>query len=410
MYLITGIYLALIFVSMYFLFLFSMLFFRNRNEMFSDKKSKDFFPGVSIVIPAYNEENKIEKTLKSIHSLEYPKDKLEVIVVDDGSTDNTASIVKSFKDVILIQLKKNSGRAAIPINIGIDHAKNEIISIMNADSYPKKDALLYMIEYFKDKNTGAVTGAYLANNPKTFIQKLQNFEYRIIAWNRKLLQFLNAVYVTPGPLSLYRKSVLLEIGKFDEENLTEDIEIAWRILKHNYSVKMCLSAVTYVETPATFKKWWRQRVRWNIGGLQTLNKYKGLMFSRKYDMFGIFVIPLFLSFMLLTLFGLGIISYIFTTKGLFAKEVISKHIETSSKLFPGNLNILLSEMFVFFGVFILLAGILFFYISLSDFNKRGDYTKMVNTSAAAYMIVYHILFPLVFAYSIIRLIIGDKRW
>lgn len=410
MYLLTGIYLVLIFVSMYFLFLFSMLFFRNRNEMFNDKKSKDFFPRISIVIPAYNEEKKIEKTLRRIKELDYPKDKLEIIVVDDGSTDNTANIVRKFEEVILIQCEKNSGRAAIPMNLGVDHAKNEIIAIMNADSYPKKDSLLYLVEYFKDENTGAVTGAYLANDPKTFIQKLQNFEYRIIAWNRKLLQFLNAVYVTPGPLSLYRKSVLLEVGKFDEENLTEDIEIAWRILKHKYAVKTCLSAITYVETPNTLKKWWSQRTRWNIGGIQTLNKYKGLMFSKKYDMFGVFVIPLFLSFMLLTLFGLSIISYLFTTKGLFFGEVVSKHLETSSKLFPGNINIFLSEMFVFFGVFILIAGILFFYISLRDFNKRGEHTEMFNTSAVIYMIAYHILFPWVFAYSILRLIRGDKRW
>lgn len=410
MYFLTGIYLGLIFVSMYFLFLFSLLFFRNRKEMFDDKKSVDFFPGISIVIPAYNEEKTIARTLKKIQELDYPKDKIEVIVVDDGSMDNTAEIVKKFKDVILVHNKNNSGCAAIPMNMGIDHAKNEFIAIMNADSYPEKDVFLYMVPYFKDDKIGAVTGTYLAENPKTVIQKLQNFEYRVIAWNRKLLQFLDAVYVTPGPLSLYRKSVLLEIGKFDEENLTEDIEIAWRILKHRYTIGMCLSAVTYVDTPESLKKWWRQRLRWNMGGMQTLNKYKKCMFSREYDMLGIFVIPLFLSFMVLSVFGLTIISYLFTSKGLFMESVISKHLATSSKLFPGTTNILLSEMFVFFGLLMLILGISLFYIAIKDFNKHGNYTKVVSVSAAAYNIAYHILFPLVFLHSVIKLIRKDRKW
>ncbi|UCD03996.1 MAG: glycosyltransferase family 2 protein [Candidatus Woesearchaeota archaeon] len=410
MYLLTGIYLTLIFISMYFLFLFSLLFFRNRKEMFNDKKSTDFFPRISIVMPAYNEGKNIGRTLRKIRELEYPKDKLEVIVVDDGSTDRTSEIVKKFKEVRIIRHEKNSGYAAIPINTGIDAAKNEIVAIMNADSYPEKEALLYMVPYFKDKKTGAVTGAYLAKDPKTFLQKLQNFEYRIIAWNRKLLHFLNAVYVTPGPLSLYRKSVLLEVGKFDEKNLTEDIEIAWRILKYNYSVKMCLSAITYVETPDTLRKWWKQRTRWNIGGMQTLGKYKRFMFSRKYDMFGVFVIPLFLSFMIISVFGFSVISYIFTSKGLFLESTIIKHIATSSKIFPGELNILLPEMFVFFGLLMLIIGIALFYIAIKDFNKYSKYTKIASISGAAYNLVYHILFPLVFLHSIIRLVKKDRRW
>ena len=108
---------------------------------------------LSVVIPAHNSKKTIKKCLESVVNA-IPKNK-EIIVIDDGSTDNTSEIAKKFKEVRLIRREKNSGCAAIPINAGIDAAKNEIVAIMNADSYPEKDALLYMVHYFKDKKTGA---------------------------------------------------------------------------------------------------------------------------------------------------------------------------------------------------------------------------------------------------------------
>jgi cellulose synthase/poly-beta-1,6-N-acetylglucosamine synthase-like glycosyltransferase len=153
-------------------------------------------------------------------------------------------------------------KAAEPTNIGIKAAKYDYICVTDDDSAPEPDALIKMIGFLQnDSKVAAVTCAVMARGSRTFMQKLQMIEYSIIAWNRKLLDFIDAVYVTPGPFALYKKSALLKVGLFDVNNLTQDIEIVWRLKSKGYSARMCLGARVYSETPDKFKKWWKQRVR-----------------------------------------------------------------------------------------------------------------------------------------------------
>ena len=114
----------------------------------------------------------------------------------------------------------------------------------------------------------------LVSNRKNFLEKVQIIEYKMIAFMRRLLSFVEGVYVTPGPLAMYRKNAFDRVGGFDQKNLTEDIEITWHLVKDGYLIRMSSNARVFTITPNKWKVWFRQRIRWNMGGIQTILKYK----------------------------------------------------------------------------------------------------------------------------------------
>ena len=138
-----------------------------------------------------------------------------------------------------------------------------------------------MIGFFDDSKVGAVTSTVLVRNRNNFILKLQSIEYKVIKFSRKLLEFLDSIYVTPGPLAIYRKSAFDKVKGFDENNLTEDIEITWHLQLKGYKIKMSVPSRVYCVSPTRIKEWINQRNRWNIGGLQTVSKYRK-NFLKKY--------------------------------------------------------------------------------------------------------------------------------
>jgi cellulose synthase/poly-beta-1,6-N-acetylglucosamine synthase-like glycosyltransferase len=293
------------FVGIYFTFLFILLFLSNQKRLLKRPKIKSF-PSVSIIIPAHNEEETIAETIENVKKLEYSKKK-EIIVVDDESTDKTFEIAKKYRNIKVLR-KKRGGKASA-LNFGLKQAKGEIVVCVDSDSYPEKDALLKTIPFFQ-KNVAAVTTSVIVKNAKGVLERLQELEYIMVAWSRKLFEYLDAIYVTPGPMSLYRRDVLQKLGGFDEKNLTEDIEIAWRLMKHNYKIKMALDAKVYTHAPSTIKSWWHQRNRWNIGGLQTTAKYFNLFLKKEFGNIGTFLLPFFsLSYALSTV-GIFLIFYV----------------------------------------------------------------------------------------------------
>ena len=287
----------LILLFLYYFFIYCTVFWilvllENRKKIFVDPKVKEF-PRVSIVIPAFNEEKTIAKAIESCLNLNYPKDKLEVIVVNDGSTDRTREICETYAKKGLIKLinKKNEGKAKA-LNLGIKHASGEIIGCLDADSYYQEDALLKMIGYFKDKEVAAVTPALKTEEPKNWLEKIQHLEYLFSIYLRKLFSFLNCIYVIPGPGSLYRRDVLELVGGFDPENLVEDTDIALKIQKHGFRVENSVNAVVHTHIPRTFRGLLKQRLRWYGGYLENvLGKHRDMIFFTKSPNLGLFLIP-----------------------------------------------------------------------------------------------------------------------
>ena len=276
-----------IFTAVFFL----LTLFENRKKLKNPKPLPEL-PGVSVVIPAYNEEKSLEKTVKSVQSLDYPAELVEIIIVDDGSKDSTLKIAKKLRmedSRIKVFTKQNGGRASAK-NHGIKHAKFPLIATLDSDSFIEKDALRKMIGYFGDSKVASVTAALKVHNPKSYWQRIQHIEYLFSIFLRKVFAFINAIHVTPGPFSLYRKKFFDRHGLFDETKLAEDTEIALRIQRHNYRIENSIDAVVETVSPRKFSELLRQRIRWYYGLIQSLQSHPQL-FMPKYGYVALFALP-----------------------------------------------------------------------------------------------------------------------
>ncbi len=399
-----------IFVSLYMLSLFIFIYLPNRERIFKYPKGKP--EPVSIVIPCYNAEESIGEVIDSLLKLEYPKEMIEIIVVDDKSKDNSRYVVKEYmkkdKRIKLIVNERNSGRAAEPTNIGIKSAKYNYIAVVDDDSSPEKDALNKMIGFLQeDEKVGGVTCSVMAKKSKSFIQRLQEIEYVIIGFNRKLLDCIDSVYVTPGPFALYKKRVLIDIGLFDVKNMTQDIEIVWRLLSKGYKARMCLATRVYTNTPIKFKGWWKQRVRWNIGGTQCIIKYKNLIFRK--GMLGNFIIPFFSFSLFIGLFGLGLFIYLLT------RRILISYLSTKYSLYASTAIVRLEEfsfapsILNFFGLVLLLLGVGFTIMVLS-IMKEFKLGKTNIFNLMFYIIVYLSVYPTIMIASLYKMVMRKYTW
>ncbi len=413
MEIITIVYLSFILVSLYLSFIFLILFFQRKKDLFRDPIPKKELPKISTLTAAYNEQDTIIGTIKNILSNNYPKNKLEIIVVDDGSTDKTLERVKKLKKELGIRTlkiisKKNSGKAD-SLNQAAKVAKGKILAVIDADSYIDKNAFQKMAPYFEDPTVAAVTASVLVKNRAKILEQLQAIEYTLIAWGRKLLQFLSSVYVTPGALSMYRKTTFLAVGGFDRNNITEDIELAWRLLRQGYKIKMCLSALSFTVVPNTFKKWWKQRIRWDIGGLQTAYKHRDLILKKIYGMMGMFVAPFFIGSLILSILGLSLIVYLFSMKILSIYFLTKHSIITSNNPFNINKLYILPNSFTFFAIVFIIITIIILYNALKTM-KIHTKIPVISLSFLIYLFIYVTLFPILLIHSIYKIIIKDIKW
>ncbi len=274
-----------------------------------EKKIAAEFPTVSILIPAYNEGETIKATIQSLHQLNYPQNKLQIIVIDDGSTDNTYQQANKFKNILVLR-QTNKGKGAA-LNYGLQHAKGEFVSCLDADSYMCPDSLKQLIPHFVDKRMGAVICAIRAKNTERILEKLQRLEYIFAAFMRKLMSMVNTLYITPGVLSTYRTSVLKQLEGFDENrnNLTEDFEIALHLHSEGYKIKIETKSIGYTNVPQTLHAHYNQRVRWYRGFIYNTFKYKYMIFNNKYGMMGMFQLPLAILSVLMLFTTISIIGY-----------------------------------------------------------------------------------------------------
>lgn len=278
-----------------------------------EEKKDRSYPKASICVPCWNEEKTVLKTLNSLLELDYPE--TEILVVDDGSTDGTAAIVKDFaKDhpnIFLIE-KENGGKPSA-VNAAIGRATGEFFSVVDADSFVAKDSLKLLVPYFDDPECGAVTPRILVAKPRSFLERIQYFEYLLANMLRKALHNLGTLCITQGVLSTYRLSTLREVGGFckTRENLTEDLEVALRLKSHGYYVAMETRAKTYTYAPNNWTILWRQRVRWYRGFIYNHLNYRHMFLSRKHGFFGMFQFPVNIASIMVLLFTMLLFIYTF---------------------------------------------------------------------------------------------------
>ena len=264
--------------------------FQTRSGKSSGNES--FTPPVTVIIPAYNEENVVCRTIRTVLDSNYPD--FSVIVVDDGSTDGTAEAVRSEfsseKRVTFI-CKENGGKASA-LNIGVSMAQTEIVVCLDADTIFARDTIRHLVRQFEDPQVGAVAGNVKVGNRKNMLTIWQSIEY-ITSQNfdRRAYAALNSVAVVPGAVGAWRKSAIIEAGGYEHDTLAEDTDLTFRVRLLGYHVRAENDALAYTEAPDTVKTLAKQRFRWAFGILQSLWKHRQALFNPDYGALSCFVMP-----------------------------------------------------------------------------------------------------------------------
>ncbi|MCD4740368.1 glycosyltransferase family 2 protein [archaeon] len=254
-----------------------------------DPKPKNY-PSLTIMVPAYNASKTILKSLEHVKALKYPKP-FDIVVIEDGSKDDTYEKIKNIPGIRIIRNKKNKGKAE-SLNQAIKILKTDLIANIDSDTYPEPETLKNMVGYFNDPKVGAVTTLIVPENPKGFLRRIQEFEYYVaFGFWHKSISTLDSLYVTPGPMSIYRTDALRDVGGFEKGNITEDLEIALALQEKRWKIKCSVNSKVKTEIPGDIIGYIKQRTRWYRGKFYNTIKYKHLLFRREYGHFGMFVFP-----------------------------------------------------------------------------------------------------------------------
>ena len=285
---------ALMFISLYFE-VFLLITFLERRPDREPRIAPKRFPTATIVVPCFNEERSLGKTVDSLMALEYPKDRLTVSLIDDGSTDSTWNVMQALQakyPSVAIYHKENGGKHTA-LNFAIEHSDSEIIGCLDSDSTVASDALLEIVSAFENTTAMAVIPAIKVVEPTTWLQMVQRAEYNLSIFVRKIFSSLDANFVTPGPFSFFRREVFETLGLYAHAHNTEDMEMAMRMQYHNMKITNANHAYVYTITPPTLRKLVRQRVRWTYGFIRNFFDYKDrLVFKRAYGNIGMFILPI----------------------------------------------------------------------------------------------------------------------
>jgi peptidoglycan-N-acetylglucosamine deacetylase len=258
----------------------------------------DPLPLVSVIIPAYNEQAVIESCIHSILETNYSN--LEVLAVDDGSTDSTASHAASIQDERLQVLSKPNGGKARALNFGIRHSHGEIIIAIDADSVFNRHTIPRLIRHFSDPRVGAVSGNTKIVNQQKLITKLQSLEY-IIGFNldRRMGDLFDCITVVPGAIGAFRREALYQVGGFRPDTLAEDTDLTIAIKETGAKIVYDDRAVAYTEAPSTLDQLLKQRYRWTFGTMQAVFKHRRSIFKRSAGTLGLVGLPYLLFYQIL---------------------------------------------------------------------------------------------------------------
>ena len=252
-----------------------------------------YHPPVSVVIAAFNESKVISKTIHSILENKYPG-ALEVVVVDDGSTDDTFDLIRttygSHASVRLIR-QENTGKAGA-LTRGIRESVHDILVFVDADTQFTTNAILFLVQPLKDPRTGAVSGQARVGNTRHWLGKFQWLEY-ICGFNldRRAYALLNAITVVPGAIGAYSRPALDKVGGFNHDTLAEDTDLTLALHRAGYLVAYAGNAIAQTEAPETFRALFKQRFRWAFGTMQCVWKHRDMIFNPQYRWLGFFSLP-----------------------------------------------------------------------------------------------------------------------
>ncbi len=257
------------------------------------RRTDDFAEPVSVLIAAYNEGKVIAATLRSVLASEYGA-ALEVLVIDDGSSDNTAAEVEAIAQIddrVRLLRQTNFGKAAA-LSRGLAAARHELVAFLDADTHVQPDTLKYLTRPFADAQVGAVSGHAKVGNLRSFLARCQSLEYTCgFNLDRRAYTRWDCVTVVPGAIGAARKSAVADVGWLSLDTLAEDTDLTLSLHRKNYRVEYAPDAIAWTEAPETVRALARQRFRWAYGTMQCLWKHRDLTFNWRYRALGWFSLP-----------------------------------------------------------------------------------------------------------------------
>ena len=344
----------IIFFAVYIQVFFLVTFLEKRKE--TKRRTGDIklkrYPSVTVIVPCWDEEGTIKKTVGSLLKLDYPKDKLEILIIDDGSTDNTWNVIKQFKKNPQIKVfKKENGGKYTALNFGLKHATSELVGCLDADSFVEPQTLKRMVAHFENPEIMAVAPAVLVYKPKTITQWAQRAEYNMAVYIKKMLGLIDGLHVATGAFSIFRKKVFDTLGPYRKAHYGEDLEITYRMQANHYKIYQCHDAYTYTVAPNTVWKLYRQRIRWIYGFLNNTIDYRRLLFRKKYGNFALFAVPAGLISIVAALYLFGSLFY------RLISHVIEKVVQVQTVGFGTTFNF--DWFFINTGTFMFLMIVLY---------------------------------------------------
>ncbi|WP_181884632.1 glycosyltransferase [Neobacillus piezotolerans] len=297
------------------LLILGFLAIKHKRKVRPVRKGESISPLVSVVIPAFNEERVIRKTIESILKSDYPN--LEIIVVDDGSKDKTSLTVKenfSEKQNVHLVHKSNGGKASA-LNEGAKKAKGDILIVVDADTSVSTEAISSLVRHFEDGQIAAVSGNVRVGNRRNLLTTWQHIEY-VTGFNLEKRAFAtqNCLTVVPGAIGAWRKQVVEKLGFFSDDTLAEDTDMTLKILRNGYKVTIEENALAYTEAPKTIRDFLKQRFRWTFGTLQCFWKHKKAFAGREHKSLGFLAMPNMLLFQFIVPFFAPVIDVLFIWK------------------------------------------------------------------------------------------------
>jgi poly-beta-1,6 N-acetyl-D-glucosamine synthase len=271
------IFLAILFIRYFTLLWFAYLQHAERNV--ASREPEGELPPVSILIPAYNEAEVIGHAIESLLQLDYPT--YEVIVVDDGSTDDTLEVARHWEGEasgveVRVLTKRNGGKASA-LNAGIARSKYPFVMCMDADSWVDPGSLKAAMPHFRDASVGAVAGNVKVANRENLLTRLQALEYiEGLNMPRRAQGFIAAVNIVPGPVGVFRREALEEVGGYDTDTFAEDADLTLQLITSGWKIIYEDQAITWTQAPTRALDLIQQRYRWTRGILQALKKRKGV--------------------------------------------------------------------------------------------------------------------------------------
>ncbi|HEX8994387.1 MAG TPA: glycosyltransferase family 2 protein [Candidatus Paceibacterota bacterium] len=314
---------VVLFVALYFEVFLMITFFEHKPGEKTSARPTDF-PSVDIIVPCWNEEKTLANTVQSLLALDYPKDKLGIMIIDDGSKDSTLKVAQQFADNPQVKIfSKENGGKYTALNFGIERSQADFVGCLDADSFVMPDALIESIKKFEgNPDTMAVVPAMKVYSPRNLLELSQAVEYTFGIFYKKMFDNIAAISVLPGPFSIYRRSVFSVVGMFRHAHNTEDMEMAFRLHKHHMRIENAHTAVVYTKVPRTIRALLKQRTRWSQGFLDNSKDYKHMYFNPEFGNFGILVLP----FSLLMFFG-GLYTWFYLVYQVF--HAIAARLDTA---------------------------------------------------------------------------------